>query len=883
MVNLAEIVTKDNIIKALNEIMKKNTSLIPSTKFDLVFRGKRFPPKEVIRIAAKIQGIKEDEDYRLSGGENTNRFLREKGFNIRPKSINNKNQNMLQISKIPELKQRWDDFLKTEFYTERVEQLKFVPFAKRTIEEILKQKLSNNLLSGILQITNNRSKEANAVKYITQSIPNLSIRDSLIAEYKNLHLKGFTTSSKGSIYGLDQNQLNEIKTFLTDAIMIKSIKSAIDLVRDFDSKNIPQVKKGIYSPWLYYLNSEFFPIQNDSHIGFIEWCDQQTDSYIVAIQLFHEVGSIVGEKDLGVIDAFAYSFIEEDTIKTGADTNKIKSNNMHLNTILYGPPGTGKTYNTINKAVEIINPSFFDNQRSREEIKKEYERLRTGGQIEFITFHQSLSYEDFIEGIKPMDPKETGEFLKYETKDGIFKRLVERASRVPGTKPVSFSISDEEFQEAEFYKISLGDTSNPDDDQIYEWCIKNGYIALGWGDAIDFTGLRENDIQQMVPEKLDKFGARSVNIFIHSIKLGYYVVVTYGNHQFRAIGRVSGNYEYKNIEGLNVHQFKKVDWLWKDGQLPYEEVYNKQFSQQSIYHLDKREIKKDFFVKAKGVLPLNGKLKNYVLIIDEINRGNVSQIFGELITLIEEDKRNGKDEALTIILPYSKKPFSVPSNLYLIGTMNTADRSVEALDTALRRRFEFEEKVPKTNLLSSQYLIWKLWSDFEDSGWEENEYSNKEEQLYKLLGLPKKFGHDGSLWGQMIGTEKEQISVLDKVIFTGINLQLMLEKINYRLAILLDKDHAIGHAWLMNMYSHQDLQLAFKNKILPLLQEYFYNNYAKIGLILGDKFVKQDIVKGMFAKFKDDQEIAGDYEGNILYSLIDPMDLSMEDFKSIYE
>ena len=312
-------------------------------------------------------------------------------------------------------------------------------------------------------------------------------------------------------------------------------------------------------------------------------------------------------------------------------------------------------------------------------------------------------------------------------------------------------------------------------------------------------------------------------------------------------------------------------------------MYNKQFSQQSIYRLDKREIKREFFVKAGKILPADNKPKNYVLIIDEINRGNVSQIFGELITLIEEDKRAGKDEALTVILPYSKKTFTVPSNLYIIGTMNTADRSVEALDTALRRRFVFEQKMPLPQFLSPQRMTWKLWCMYENSAWSNKEYNDKEQQLYKLLGLPETFGHDDVIWNQMIGTEEEQISKLDTAPFSGINLQTLLEKINERLTVLLDKDHTIGHAWLMDVNGMDDLQSAFKNKILPLLQEYFYNNYAKIGLVLGDKFVNQRVVKKAFAKFTDANEIGSDYEENIIYSLTDPTKLGLEDFKSIYQ
>ncbi|MEO5945991.1 MAG: AAA family ATPase, partial [Chitinophagaceae bacterium] len=213
------------------------------------------------------------------------------------------------------------------------------------------------------------------------------------------------------------------------------------------------------------------------------------------------------------------------------------------------------------------------------------------------------------------------------------------------------------------------------------------------------------------------------------------------------------------------------------------------------------------------------QLKNYVLIIDEVNRGNVSQIFGELITLIEEDKRTGKEEALTAVLPYSKKPFTIPPNLYIIGTMNTADRSVEALDTALRRRFTFELMEPDSS---------------------------------KIIESPE-----------------------------GINLVKLLDTINSRLEALLSKDHTIGHAWLMKIDTIAKLKAAFKSKILPLLQEFFYNDYAKIGLVLGKAFVTGEKAGNQFAKF--DNELAAEYDDKLIYTLTNCDDLKVEDFKSVYE
>ncbi|MGJ8744909.1 EVE domain-containing protein [Polaribacter sp.] len=174
----------------------------------------------------------------------------------------------------------------------------------------------------------------------------------------------------------------------------------------------------------------------------------------------------------------------------------------------------------------------------------------------------------------------------------------------------------------------------------------------------------------------------------------------------------------------------------------------------------------------------NDPLNRYAIFIDEINRGNVSAIFGELITLIETDKRSGAKNEMSIKLPYSKKEFSVPSNLDIYGTMNTADRSVEALDTALRRRFEFKEMMPDHTVI-------------------ENEKVNE------------------------------------------IKLSEVLKKINERIELLIDRDHAIGHSYFFNVNSEEKLAKAFTTKIVPLLQEYFYGDYGKIGLVLGKGFVEK--------------------------------------------
>lgn len=317
----------------------------------------------------------------------------------------------------------------------------------------------------------------------------------------------------------------------------------------------------------------------------------------------------------------------KDSISTKISNSGSKSNSMQtiipLNQILFGPPGTGKTYNTVNMALDIVCPlsgGLKWETKSRDEARDKYQEMLPNGRIVFVTFHQSISYEDFIEGIKP-EPTKDGK-ITYAVKNGIFKELCAKA---------------------------------------------------------------END-----------------------------------------------------------------------------------------------------------------KSQNYVMIIDEINRGNVANIFGELISLIEDDKRCGASEELCAELPYSHDIFSVPKNVYIIGTMNTADRSVEALDSALRRRFTFKEMMPKSELVP-----------------EEN------------------------------------------------NVRSIFKIINQRIEVLKDREHQIGHSYFMGVNSEEGLKAVIYDKIIPLLQEYFYGDYEKIQFVLGEGFVKKESESVKFAGDK-----SGDFDVSEVYRIV---------------
>ncbi len=441
-----------------------------------------------------------------------------------------------------------------------------------------------------------------------------------------------------------------------------------------------------------------------------------------------------------------------------------------LNQILYGPPGTGKTYNSINLAVEIADPEFMKTPRTRDDIRKRYQELVKAGRIVFTTFHQSMSYEDFIEGIKPVT-QDNGQ-IQYDVLDGLFKQIgtlsMYNLYRFVTSK--NTVIQDDDF--ASLYQQLLSDIEDKKGDQPYEFTTKSdSVIQLVDVSSKDNLQVKHKDSsgpQTYIVSKDRLFKLFKIYNSVEQIKNVY-------NDIREAIGGADTSAYYSVLKRIFEIRDTSHNGTQASKSLGLEDN-------------DLMKVALEGFNLPKEVLeatPSNG-VKNYILIIDEINRGNVSQIFGELITLIEPDKRAGMKEALEVTLPYSKEKFSVPPNLYIIGTMNTADRSVEALDTALRRRFTFKEFPPLTEIKDDQGndLMAKVLCD----------YSMKE----------------------------------------------ILTTINSRIRILLDRDHQIGHSYFLDPANEQELMEVFNQKIIPLLQEYFYGDYAKIGLVLGTGFVEKE-------------------------------------------
>jgi 5-methylcytosine-specific restriction endonuclease McrBC GTP-binding regulatory subunit McrB len=598
--------------------------------------------------------------------------------------------------------------------------------------------------------------------------------------------------------------------------------------------------------------------------------------------------------------------LSNQAIESKVEIHKSEQFRIPLNQIFYGPPGTGKTYHTISESVKIVEELSdvdFENkyQNNRTELRKVYERYVAKGQIAFTTFHQSLSYEDFIEGIKPQTVKQSNgdTQVTYEVKPGIFKSLCENAEGYQATRQGLAQADQnkfikEDFSKAQFYKMSLGNTANNEDDAIYEYCIKNNVIGLGWGDAVDFTECKnETDIKKLVEENnLDKSAAGFMNYFKLYIKTGNYVIISKGNFRFRAIGKITGDYKFDPSAEIRYYHYRSVDWIIKDVDLPVSDIYTKDFSQQTLYKLTQDNIKFNFFdqFKADKKTQVEAIKRNYVLIIDEINRGNVSQVFGELITLLEEDKRKGNAEELFATLPYSLKPFSIPNNLYLIGTMNTADKSVEALDSALRRRFFFKQMLPNADLLSPELVIFNLWEQYSEK--DDADYNRREKALYEFVGLDINHKRDDKLWeaydGEQVVEEIEEYFSKSGLVLNGISLKRLLNAINFRIEKLLGIDHTIGHAYFINIYQSENplaaLRQTFGKNILPLLQEYFYGDYGKIGLVLGDGFVtaKKDKTMKLFGFKEIDQNLREDYESRTVYELTTPDEWTKEHFIRIY-
>lgn len=438
---------------------------------------------------------------------------------------------------------------------------------------------------------------------------------------------------------------------------------------------------------------------------------------------------------------------------------------LPLNLILYGPPGTGKTYSVVMEAMSIMDNTKHEDvpDDTYKNLKGKFDAYKKNGKIDFITFHQSYGYEDFVEGIRPIT-QESGQ-PTYEVMPGILRRIAKNAT--DNFKSATTKFQNEFNEELRFdsaYRLLEEEISNSPEAKIEANLFREGIKCDLWVRDQGSFSVQAKDGKQSYPiSKKTMFRAWQLRSEIK----------TPGD-----IDKTNGTYIWAILKLL-------------EGKL-----------------------------ESLNGTPIQNLIQPYILIIDEINRGNISKIFGELITLIESDKRLGEKNEMRVRLPYSPdEEFGLPPNLYFIGTMNTADRSIALLDTALRRRFDFKEMMPKPG---------KLKNDVD-----------------------------------------------------GVNLQTMLNKINERIELLYDRDHTIGHAYLLNVKTLDDLKQVFLHKVIPLLQEYFYEDWRKIMLVLNNNgFIKEDQMENnLFPNFNYNEDIID--QGRKKYS-VNADNFTSENFRRIY-
>lgn len=523
-------------------------------------------------------------------------------------------------------------------------------------------------------------------------------------------------------YGMDsQNYIDKMKNLFSEYLNKKKLdKNTINkYIQVIENISKEFLKENLYSCDLFSFDQNINKLNKNEEF-----------------KLKNSNGHNMYSSALNYYKAFLIDYYEQDIFIT--ERVQSEESNMKiipLNQILYGSPGTGKTYHTIDKALEIISKEEkiqIPSEDDRINRKKIFDEYVKNGQIVFTTFHQSYGYEEFVEGIKPIiDNDENSQEVKYDVKDGIFKELCDKSLK-------NYILSMQNENEIDLDKL------------IFEFANYINQDFLNKGN--EFPLENKVSIKKILLNSKDEY---------RSFLLGGSIK----SPQRLTIDIIKRDYlNFKNKKILSFKDIKpKYDSQsdYHGNAIYYFMFYNKLKEFENIQN-EKFKIKKEI-------------LKSYIIIIDEINRGNVSKIFGELITLIEASKRIGEKEELKVTLPYSGKEFGVPKNVYIIGTMNTADRSITSLDTALRRRFEFIEMMPDVSKLS-------------------------------------------------IDCE-------------GINLQELLKAINTRIEYLLDREKTIGHAFFISVENLEDLKKVFKNKIIPLLQEYFYNDYALIDAVLNKWYV----------------------------------------------
>ena len=470
------------------------------------------------------------------------------------------------------------------------------------------------------------------------------------------------------------------------------------------------------------------------------------------------------------------------------------------------------------------SPSYGINGFYSASIKSYREFLKSINQTNLIVkeYNMELSLNTILYG-----PPGTGK--TYRLKNYFFKKFTDESSNQTEEEYLQELVDNYSWWEviaASLYDLKTAKVSNISEHPILKAKVagssNNNVRATIWG-ALQTHAVQEckyvNTTNRQAPLIFNKNENSDWEVIEENLEAEAPEVIKLINNSknFKPVSTKKKRYVFTTF-----HQsFSYEDFIEGIKPIVYEDEQNPERGKQVIYDIKPGLFKK--IVKEAN----EDRANDYAIFIDEINRGNIANIFGELITLIEDDKRIDTANYIPAKLPYSNEDFGVPPNLYIIGTMNTADRSVEALDTALRRRFSFIEMNPEPEKLSTEE--------------------------YKCDGL---------------------------------DLEALLMAINARIEKLLDKDYCIGHSYFMTIRNRQEplqeMKIIFRNKILPLLQEYFYSDWGKIMLVVGKEFVfkKTETVKFLTTELTDEYE---EYNDKPIYGFTDSQNWTINSFKSIYE
>lgn len=504
-----------------------------------------------------------------------------------------------------------------------------------------------------------------------------------------------------------------------------------------------------------------------------------------------------------------------------------------LNQIFYGSPGTGKTYKTVRSALELIDQALFESAANRGEMRDLFSEYQNKKRIFMCTFHPSLTYEDFVEGLRPV-PRDD-DSVGYEVKAGIFKQACAHAAW-------------------ECYRVWRQNEARNvkkriDFDVLYEAWLDEIQTELDKSNKYLLKTLKGNPIEIVRINSQDSLITQAEN----SRRKNKSVPKTKVNIR-KLYEKISDPGTVKSLseiyEIINTRPGLTAYYAVLKGLYEFESKLNaQQLESYQKRHDETDDIVESFSSGVYDDAVLNTSKRKQpvpavVLIIDEISRGNTAAVFGELITLLESNKRLGNSEGTRLILPASQLPFYIPHNLFVIGTMNTADRSVIALDAALRRRFHFEEILPQPEKVSPAALLYDLLSLEKASMGESPNYLSRRQDLFELIDRPEEL-NDDILKNLVVLSEFFEsdidIEQLNKYAFTGIHLNKILAVINNRLELLIGRDAQFGHSYLMKAFSIKKVKDVFFGQFIPQFQEWFMNDNQKIKAVIGNQFFRNTL------------------------------------------